>query len=111
MTEDQYNILRKFPLDKSWLDDKELEDIIDRVVDYNERTEIYNELHKAGFVEGGIPEPGLRITPKGISALYEYEKQNRFWPKLYRNNKVAFWIGLIVALATIVSVALMILWH
>ncbi|TMI91290.1 MAG: hypothetical protein E6H08_13595 [Bacteroidetes bacterium] len=97
MKDEQYNILRKFPLDKSWLNDKETEDIIDRDVDYNERTEIYNELHKAGFVEGGLPEPGLRITPKGISALYEYEEKQGFWNKLYEKKWWIFW-GTVVAI-------------
>lgn len=113
MTEDQYRILRQFPLDKSWLDLKELDDILGNV-EYKQLTEVYNDLHKHGWVEGGIPEPGLKITDKGISALYEYEKQKGFWNRLYENKPILFWIGIIVAVGTILSAViamLMMLWH
>ena len=75
MTEEEYKLLKCFPKDKTYLSHLELQNCLDpNGQDYNNLEKKCNILFNAGFVEGQIPEPGLRITDKGLKALDDYEK-------------------------------------
>ena len=75
MTEEQYELLNKFPKDKSYLNEQQLSDMYGDYHDYNELSDAYNELDKFKFIDGGIPKPGLRINDKGLQGLLRYEDE------------------------------------
>lgn len=83
MTSEQYRLLKAFPIDKSYLSHEQLEKILGGNSDYNALTEAYDTLFNPGFIEGRIPNPGLRITDKGMKTVTDYEMKNQ------RNEEIA----------------------
>lgn len=73
MTDDQYNLLKKFPVDKSYLTHKQLDEITKGKLDYDSLITICGDLHYTDLVNGSIQTSGLRITDKGLKALSHYE--------------------------------------
>ena len=69
-------MLQSFPKDKTYLSDLQLQERLDpNGVDYNSLIAKYQPLHDAGYVEGFVPKPGLRITDKGLKAMEDYKKE------------------------------------
>lgn len=77
MTEDQYRLLKAFPKDKSYIPHSKLDEILGGSVDYTSLTSVYNTCYFAGYVDGAIPSPGLRITDSGLEILTDYELKKK----------------------------------
>ena len=74
LTEDQYNLLKIFPTDKSYLSHKQIEDATNKTWGYNKLIDVCDELYNAEFLNGSMQTSGLRITDEGIEAKKVYEK-------------------------------------
>ncbi len=74
MTEAQYNLLKKFPINKSYLSHKQLDDMTGNKLEYDLLVDKCNELFSSNLIEGFLPNEGLKITEIGIDALLQYEE-------------------------------------
>ena len=90
-------------------------------LDVNEVSGLINKLEQDGYIVydqpkynseyKGVPLYRYYSITKAGEAIFrrgKYSKQN-IWTDLYVNKPVAFWIGIIVALATISSIVLVML--
>jgi hypothetical protein len=73
MKEDEYNLLKRFPKDKSYLSQRHLDEITKGKLDYNSLVDLCNSLYYAELIEGFMSGKGLRITEKGLKAIPFYE--------------------------------------
>ena len=104
MTEETYKKLQSFPKDKSYLSHLQLQDLLDpNGVDYNTLIAKCEPLHEAGYVEGKIPRPGLRITDKGLKAIEAYKRKK--YSKQSKISKVDM-SNIIAVFAIIVAIAI-----
>jgi hypothetical protein len=107
----EYELLRSFPIDKRYLSEKELSDLNGNP-EYTVLTALYDPLFYKRLVEGQIPDPGLRITDRGLKTLSDYELEQRLiererkrdnstWKWISTHPTIGFW-ALITSVVSIV---------